>query len=75
MSDDRTNSWPPDRSRISVQEDYERRAWAEYFDASEEELQAAVRAVGRSAERLKEYLKQQRLREYFKRHRRQSRSR
>lgn len=45
-----------DRSRISLGEDYEVRDWTKALGVSEEELRAAVDAVGNSADKVREYL-------------------
>ena len=56
MSDDMTALAPRDRALIRIEEDYERRAWTKRLGVSEWELRAAVRAVGPSAAKVKEYL-------------------
>lgn len=60
MSDDKTKRGAADRSRINVNQDYERRDWAKSLGVSEEELTAAVNVVGNSAEKVREYLKDRR---------------
>jgi len=45
-----------DRKLISLEEDYERRDWAKSLGCTEEQLRAAVKAVGNSAEKVREYL-------------------
>jgi len=45
-----------DRTLISLNEDYEIRDWTKSLDCSEEQLRAAVEAVGNSAEKVREYL-------------------
>ena len=50
MADDRTNRGEPDRSRINLQEDYERDYWSKKFGVSPEKLAQAVDAVGSSAD-------------------------
>jgi hypothetical protein len=57
MSDDTTHRGQPDRSRINLNQDYEKRDWAKRLGVSEQELTDAVRAVGDSAEKVREYLK------------------
>jgi hypothetical protein len=69
MSDDLTNRGVADRYRISIEQDHERRDWAKRLGVSEDELRAAVDAVGHSAGRVKEYLKQAKLRDHLKQHR------
>jgi hypothetical protein len=56
MPDDPTKRGPQDRSRISLEEDYEARYWTERFGVSKEELAEAVRAVGHSVESVSEHL-------------------
>jgi len=58
MSDDKTNRGPQDRSRISVGQEHEVRYWTEALGVTKVELGAAVAAVGNSAEKVKEYLRQ-----------------
>ncbi len=60
MSDDRSNRGEPDRSRVSLGEDYELRYWTRTLGAGPQELMDAIGAVGNSAERVREYLKQRR---------------
>ena len=57
MGDDTKNTGSPDRDRISLSEDYEVRDWARSLGISEEELRGAVKAVGNSADKVREYLK------------------
>lgn len=58
MSDDKSKTGGPDRSRISTSEDYEVRYWAEKFGVSSEELIQAVEASGSSSpDRVEAYLK------------------
>lgn len=47
---------PADASRINLNEDYERRYWAEAFGVSEQRLREAVQAVGVSAEAVRQFL-------------------
>ncbi|ALJ13567.1 DUF3606 domain-containing protein [Sphingopyxis macrogoltabida] len=56
MADDKQNVGAADRSRISLGEDYEVRDWTKALGVSEEELRAAVDAVGNSADKVREYL-------------------
>jgi hypothetical protein len=56
MPDDPTKRGPQDRSRISLEEDYEVRYWTRRFGVSKEELAEAVGAVGHSVERVSEHL-------------------
>lgn len=50
MSDDKTKTGGQDRKRISLEQDYEIRDWAEKFGVSPDELRAAVGRVGDVAE-------------------------
>jgi Protein of unknown function (DUF3606) len=50
MSDDPKQKGGQDRSRINTSEDYEVRYWSTKFGVSAEELKAAVKKVGNSAE-------------------------
>lgn len=56
MSDDKSNRGPRDRSRINLEQDYEVRDWTKSLGVTEAELSAAVKAVGNSAEKVREYL-------------------
>ena len=58
MSDGKTKRGAADRTRINLNQDYERSDWAKSLGVSEEELTAAVHAVGNSAEKVREYLKE-----------------
>jgi len=60
MADDKTTRGSPDRDRISIEEKYELRQWSKALgvSVSKEELVAAVRAVGNSAEKVRQHLKQ-----------------
>jgi hypothetical protein len=60
MSDDKSKRGFADRSRISLDEDYEVRDWTEALGVTKEELAAAVTAVGNSADKVRNYLKKQR---------------
>lgn len=57
MSDDKSKRGNPDRSRISLNEEYEVRHWSEQLGVSREELEEAVKSVGNSAEKVREHLK------------------
>lgn len=50
MSDNKAKVGGQDRARISLEQDYEVRDWAERFRVSEQELRAAVERVGDRAE-------------------------
>ncbi len=56
MSDDKTKHGAADRSRINMNEDYEVRDWTKTLGVTKEELAEAVKAVGNSADKVKEYL-------------------
>ncbi len=49
MPDDKSKRGGQDRNRININEDYELRDWSKKFGVSQEELKAAVSAVGDSA--------------------------
>ena len=46
MSDDLKNRGGSDRSRINLNQDYERRDWAKNLGVTEDELREAVEKVG-----------------------------
>ncbi|EJL05477.1 MULTISPECIES: DUF3606 domain-containing protein [Pseudomonas] len=46
MADDLSNRGPQDRSRISTSEEWEVRYWTKELGVTEDELKAAVKAVG-----------------------------
>jgi len=56
MSDDKSKTGQ-DRKLISLTEDYEVRDWCKSLGCTEAELRAAVKAVGNSAEKVREFLK------------------
>ena len=56
MADDKNEVGVPDRARINLSEDYEIRDWTKSLGVSEDELRAAVDAVGNSADKVREYL-------------------
>jgi hypothetical protein len=45
-----------DRRLINLEQDYEVRYWTKEFGCTEAELHEAVAAVGRTAEKVREYL-------------------
>lgn len=53
---DNTTKTGLDRQLVSLTEDYEIRDWTKSFGCTEEQLRAAVKAVGNSAEKVREYL-------------------
>lgn len=59
MSDDLSNRGPQDRSRINVNEAHELRYWTRELGVSEEQLRAAVKAVGVSAAAVRAALRTQ----------------
>ena len=56
MSDD-TSKTASDRKFISLEQDYEVRDWAKSLGCTPEQLREAVRAVGNSADKVREYLR------------------
>jgi hypothetical protein len=58
MSDDLTKRSGSDRSRININQDFERRSWAKSLGVTEEELKEAVHNVGDRADKVREYLRQ-----------------
>ena len=58
MSDDKSKSQGQDRQRINVNQDYELRDWAKSLNTTPERLKEAVQAVGDRAEKVREYLSQ-----------------
>lgn len=57
MSDDKTKTGGQDRKRINLNEDYEVRDWTKSLGVTEQQLRDAVKAVGDSAEKVREHLK------------------
>ncbi|HYC68825.1 DUF3606 domain-containing protein [Brevundimonas sp.] len=49
MTDDKSKSGGQDRTRISLEQDYEVRDWSQKFGVSEDTLRAAVAKVGNVA--------------------------
>jgi hypothetical protein len=58
MSDDKSKSQGQDRQRINVNQEYELRDWARSMNTTPERLKEAVQAVGDRADKVREYLKQ-----------------
>ena len=56
MSDDLKKTGQ-DRKRISLKEPHEVRSWTESLGITEQQLKAAVAAVGSSVEKVREYLR------------------
>jgi hypothetical protein len=57
MADDKTKTRPQDAKRINVNEDYELKDWSKRFGVSPEQLKAAVKEVGTSADAVEKHLK------------------
>lgn len=57
MSDAKAAS--PREDRIDVSWEYELCAWARHFNASEQRVKDAVRAVGNRADRVREHLRRE----------------
>ena len=58
MPDDLTKKGPADRTRINSGERWERTYWAQQFHVSEDELRAAVLAVGTNVDDVRRHLAQ-----------------
>lgn len=56
MSDDKSTTGSPDRDRINLSEGYEVRYCSEKFGVSAEELKAAVKAAGPTADAVRRHL-------------------
>ena len=56
MSDDLRSRDGRDRTRINVNEEWELQYWSEKFGCSENDLRAAVNAVGTSADAVQNHL-------------------
>jgi hypothetical protein len=56
MADDTSVRTGIDRNRINTSQDHEVRYWTKELGVSAEQLQAAVQAVGSSADKVREYL-------------------
>ncbi len=56
MSDDLKNRGAQDRTRISLSEDHELRYWTQALGVTREQLAAAVKAVGPSADKVRAHL-------------------
>jgi len=57
MADDLKNRGPDDRHRVNVNEDWELRYWTGHFACTQDELRAAVRAVGPMRDDVERHLK------------------
>ena len=56
MADDKTKRGRPDRDFIDVNDDDELRNWSKSLNKTSDEIKAAVRVVGNSASKVREYL-------------------
>jgi hypothetical protein len=56
MSDDKSKTGQ-DRKLIALTEPYEVRDWCKSLGCTKEDLETAVKAVGHSADKVREYLK------------------
>jgi hypothetical protein len=56
MADDTSNRGQQDRSRINITQEHEVRYWTETLGVSQEQLKAAVQAVGNSADKVRKHL-------------------
>lgn len=57
MSDDKEKRGQQDRSRINLEEDYERQYWREKFGVTDEQLRAAVKLAGNNVQDVEQILK------------------
>jgi len=57
MSDNKMNIGGADRRRISLDEDYEVRYWANKFGVTRDELKKVVRQVGDNPQAVEDYLR------------------
>jgi hypothetical protein len=57
MADDKTKRAPQDAKLISLDEDYEVEYWTKKLGVTRQQLAEAIKAVGHSAERVREHLK------------------
>ena len=60
MADNKRLKGPADRSRVGMEEKYERAYWSKKFAVPGQTLAAAVRKVGNSVDAVKEFLKEKR---------------
>jgi hypothetical protein len=58
MPDDKSKAHGQDRARIDVNQDYELRDWAKSLNTTPERVKEAVQAVGDRADKVREYLSQ-----------------
>lgn len=57
MADDPTKRGTPDNDLISLKEKYEVAYWCKALGCTEQQLRSAVAAVGHSAAKVREYLR------------------
>ena len=57
MSDDKSKPGGQDRKRINLDEDYEVRDWSKRLGVSDDQLRAAVKAVGDRVDDVEKHLK------------------
>ena len=57
VPDDKSKRGAQDRSRINVNEDYELSYWSKKLSVTQDELKAAVKAVGDCADSVEQHLK------------------
>jgi hypothetical protein len=57
MSDDLSDRGPADAARVDISQPHELRYWTRTLGCSEQELRAAVAAVGEVAEEVREYFR------------------
>lgn len=55
--DDPKNRHQPDRSRVSLSQDYEVRYWSQKFGCTEDELREAVKRAGNSPDAVERALR------------------
>jgi hypothetical protein len=56
MTDDKIKRGQPDRDLIDVNDEYELRNWSKSMNKTADEIKGAVRVVGNSAAKVREYL-------------------
>ena len=64
MSDDKTKRAPQDKTRISLNEDYEVRYWTKRLGISKEVLAAAVKAAGNEVQSVEAHLAKDKRRDH-----------
>ncbi len=57
MTDDKEKTGTPDKDTIAINDPVEVRDWCKALEVDEKTLRAAVKAVGKSAAKVREYLK------------------